>query len=78
MVVPRPWVAGRAQADWSSLSPASLRRVPAGARVELASPNGAMVALAARGHAADLAMAAALDVSTAVPRLGGGAFAQLS
>jgi hypothetical protein len=37
-----------------------------------------MVALAARGHAADLAMAAALDVSTAVPRLGGGAFAQLS
>jgi 2-phosphosulfolactate phosphatase len=34
--------------------------------------------LAARGHAADLALAAAHDVSTAVPRLAGGAFAQLS
>ena len=123
VVVPRPWVAGRVQADWSSLSPASLLRVPAGTRVELASPNGAMVALAAagavlhaaggrsspeartavaafldaagdlpglvagcvsgrelaaRGHAADLALAAAHDVSRAVPRLTGGAFAQLS
>jgi 2-phosphosulfolactate phosphatase len=34
--------------------------------------------LAARGLAADLALAAELDVSTAVPRLHGGAFAQLS
>jgi 2-phosphosulfolactate phosphatase len=34
--------------------------------------------LAARGHVADLAPAAEHDVSTAVPRLAGGAFAQLS
>jgi phosphosulfolactate phosphohydrolase-like enzyme len=68
--------------------------------VELASPNGATVSLAAgrvgavvpagclrkasavaaaaRGQAADLALAAAHDTSTAVPRLAGGAFAQLS
>jgi 2-phosphosulfolactate phosphatase len=34
--------------------------------------------LAARGHAADLRLAARHDVSRAVPRLDGGAFAQLS
>jgi 2-phosphosulfolactate phosphatase len=34
--------------------------------------------LAARGLAVDLALAAELDVSTVVPRLHGGAFAQLS
>jgi 2-phosphosulfolactate phosphatase len=34
--------------------------------------------LAARGHAADLRLAAEHDVSQAVPRLSGGAFAQLS
>jgi 2-phosphosulfolactate phosphatase len=34
--------------------------------------------LAARGHAADLRLAAELDVSRVVPRLSGGAFAQLS
>jgi 2-phosphosulfolactate phosphatase len=34
--------------------------------------------LAARGHAADLRLAAGHDVSRAVPRLSGGAFAQLS
>jgi 2-phosphosulfolactate phosphatase len=34
--------------------------------------------LAASGHAADVALAAAHDVSTAVPGLAGGAFAQLS
>jgi 2-phosphosulfolactate phosphatase len=34
--------------------------------------------LAARGHAADLRLAAELDVSRVVPHLSGGAFAQLS
>ena len=94
MVVPRRWAEGRGAdpgpAPGSppySLSPASLLGVAAGTRVELASPNGATVALAAagagtvldaRGLAADLALAAEHDVSTTVPRLAGGAFAQLS
>jgi hypothetical protein len=51
----------------------SLLGVPAGTRVELASPNGSTVSLAV-----DLRLAAEHDVSRAVPRLSGGAFAQLS
>jgi 2-phosphosulfolactate phosphatase len=135
VVVPRPWregggtPAGTRGAGPYSLSPASRLGVPAGTRVELPSPNGAMVALAAaeagavvlagclrnapavavaaralgaafadaaadlpgllagcvsgrelaaRGLAADLALAAGHDLSPAVPRLAGGAFAQLS
>ena len=94
MVVPRRWAEGRGAdpgpAPGSppySLSPASLLGVAAGTRVELASPNGATVALAAagtgavlaaRGLAADLAPADEHDVSTTVPRLAGVAFAQLS
>jgi 2-phosphosulfolactate phosphatase len=131
---------GRAGPDRYSLSPVSLLGVPAGTRVELASPNGATVSLAvaaagavvlagclrnasavaaaardlggdpspearaavaafldaapdlpaalatcasglelaARGLAADLRLAAEHDVSRAVPRLSGDAFAQLS
>jgi 2-phosphosulfolactate phosphatase len=49
-VVPAGWPVeegpGRAGPDRSSLSPVSLLGVPAGTRVELASPNGATVSLA--------------------------------
>ena len=143
-VVPAGWPVGegpgRAGPDRYSLSPVSLLGVPAGTRVELASPNGATVSLAvaaagavvlagclrnasavaaaardlggdpspearaavaafldaapglpaalatcasglelaARGLAAGLRLAAEHDVSRAVPRLSGDAFAQLS
>ena len=68
--------------------PVSLLGVTAGIRVELASPNGATVSLAAARagavvlagclRAADLRLAAEHDVSRVVPRLAGGGFAQLS
>jgi hypothetical protein len=54
-VVPRPWpgqgaaVPGPGGPGPSSLSPVSLLGIPAGTRLELASPNEATVALAAAG-----------------------------
>jgi 2-phosphosulfolactate phosphatase len=67
-VVPERWP-GREADGGFSLSPVSLSRVRPGARVELASPNGATVslALAARGLDADVRLAAEHDVSRAVP-----------
>jgi 2-phosphosulfolactate phosphatase len=60
VVVPRRWPEGRGPPAGAreavpgrySLSPASLLGVPAGTRVELPSPNGATVALAAAGAGA--------------------------
>jgi 2-phosphosulfolactate phosphatase len=63
-VVPRPWPGQGAAAPGPggpgpySLSPVSLLGIPAGTRLELASPNGATVALAAAGAGA-VALAAA-------------------
>ena len=61
VVVPRPWP-GRGT---HSLSPISLLGVPAGTRVELASPNGAMVALAA-AEAGAIVLAGCLRNGSAV------------
>jgi 2-phosphosulfolactate phosphatase len=94
VVVPRRWAEGRGAdpgpapgSPPCSLSPASPLGVPPAPGWSWRRPNGATVALAAagagtvldaRGLAADLALAAEHDVSTTVPRLAGGAFAQLS
>lgn len=61
VVVPRRWGEGRP----SSLSPASLLGVRAGTRVELASPNGATVALAA-ADAGTVVLAGCLRNASAV------------
>ena len=57
-MVPRPWpghgaaVPGPGGPGPSSLSPVSLLGIPAGTRLELASPNGATVTLAVAGAGA--------------------------
>jgi 2-phosphosulfolactate phosphatase len=79
-VVPVPWPGpGSGDPGPYSLSPVSMLGVPAGTRLELASPNGATVALAA-AEAGAVVLAGCLRNASAVavPRLLGGAFAQLS
>jgi 2-phosphosulfolactate phosphatase len=78
VVVPRPLPAGRGAATGAgpdpgpySLSPASLLEVPAGSRVELASPNGAAVSLAA-ARAGAVVLAGCLRNAPAVAAAAGG------
>ena len=78
-VVPLPWPGREAPARGTSgsgpysLSPVSLLDVPAGTRVELASPNGATVSLAAEHDVSRVVPAwpAAASLSSADPDRGG-------